>query len=218
MEITYIGHSCFKIKTKTATIITDPYDPKALGYRLPKLEADLVTVSHSHPDHANINQVEISKMAITTAGEYESMDVTVMGISTFHDDADGAKRGKNIIYLIEADGFNILHLGDLGHELTKETLEKLPSIDVLMIPVGGTYTIDSKVASKVISSIEPGIIIPMHYQTADLTALPEKLDTLDKFLHEMGEEDKAKGVDKLKLSSKSDIPEESDVVVLTPQH
>lgn len=217
MEITYIGHSCFKIKTKSATIVTDPYDPKALGYRLPKLEADIVTISHDHPDHSNSDQVTVSKMAITTPGEYEANDVSIVGIQTYHDDKNGSERGKNTIFLIEADGLNLLHLGDLGHELSKETLEKLPEIDILMIPVGGVYTIDTKAASKVISSIEPGIVIPMHYQTSDLN-LPEKLDGLDKFLNEMGEESKSKGVDKLKINSKSDIPDETDVVVLTPSH
>jgi len=217
MEITYIGHSCFKIKTKSAIIITDPYDPKMLGYRLPKLDADLVTVSHSHPDHSNISGVTVSKLAITTPGEFEALDVSVVGIATFHDSSDGSVRGKNTIFLIEADGFNLLHLGDLGHELSKETLERLPEIDVLMIPVGGIFTIDSKLASKVISSIEPGYVLPMHYQTQDLVGIPEKMDGIEKFLHEMGE-DGLKSVEKLKISSKSDIPDETEVVVLAPSH
>lgn len=217
MEITYIGHSCFKIKGKQVTVITDPYDPKKTGYKLPKMECEILTSSHEHGDHSFKDGISSYKHYIDCAGEYEIAGVYVQGIECFHDDKSGKERGKSIMYLFDMDGFTILHLGDLGHELSQEQLEKLPDISVLMIPVGGIYTIDVKTASKVISSIEPGIVLPMHYQTADL-ALSQKLDPVDKFLHEMGIKGDLKPEEKLKITSKSDIPEETKVVVLAPNH
>jgi L-ascorbate metabolism protein UlaG (beta-lactamase superfamily) len=215
MEITFIGHACFKVKGKQVTLVIDPYDAK-IGYKLPKMEADIVLSSHDHFDHANIKAVTGYKMAIDTPGEYEVAGVFVTGLPTFHDDKNGAKRGNNISYLIDIDGFTLLHLGDLGHELSETTLEHIGTVDVLMIPVGGNYTIDAETATKVISSIEPGIVIPMHYKTADLTGV-EGLDPLDKFLDQMGAED-VKTVEKLKITSKSDVPDETQTVVLSPSH
>jgi len=217
MEISYIGHSCFRIKGKELTITIDPYDPKMTGYKFPKQECDLLLVTHHHHDHDYIEGVSGYKLLIDNPGEYETSDVFVYGMDTAHDESGGGKRGRNTIYLIEIDGFSILHLGDLGHELSTETLEKISDVDVLMIPVGGTYTIDAKTATKIISSLEPGIVIPMHYKT-DETAIPN-LDGVDKFLDEMGEDEKSVRVEeKLKVSSKSDIPEDTEVVILTPNH
>jgi L-ascorbate metabolism protein UlaG (beta-lactamase superfamily) len=218
MEITYIGHSCFKIKDKELTIIIDPYDPKKLGYKLPKLEADVLCLTHNHSDHSYKEGVVGYRLLIDGPGEYETKETFIYGIEVYHDDKDGSERGTNTMYLIEMDGFNILHTGDLGHELSKETLEKIPNVDVLLICVGGTYTIDAETASQVISDIEPAIVVPMHYQTDDLTGLSEKLDKVDKFLNEMGVEGSVKKEDKLKLTSKNDLPEDTEVVVLNPQH
>jgi L-ascorbate metabolism protein UlaG (beta-lactamase superfamily) len=216
MEITYIGHSCFKIKGKQMTLVVDPYNPK-IGYKLPKLECDLLLSTHSHADHNYIEGVSGYKLLIDSAGEYESGGVFVYGIPSFHDKKEGADRGDNIIFLIDIDGFTILHLGDLGHELSKDMLEKIANVDVLLIPVGGKYTIDAETASEVISELEPGYVIPMHYKTPDLKD-PADLDSIDKFLHEMGVENNVKREDKLKLSSKSDIPDETQVVILNPAH
>lgn len=216
MEITYIGHSCFKIKGKNLELVIDPYDPAQTGYKLPKLSADLVLSSHDHFDHNNVSGVSGYKMALTTPGEYEINDVYIEGLSSYHDDKDGKDRGRNILFQISMDDMNILHLGDLGHILSKDTLEKILDIDVLMIPVGGFYTIDAEVASKIISSIEPGIVIPMHYNEEDSNKLTKDMDSLKKFLDEMGVEN-VKKLDKLKVS-KSDIPEETEVVVLNPTH
>jgi L-ascorbate metabolism protein UlaG (beta-lactamase superfamily) len=195
MEITYIGHSCFKIKGKELTIVIDPYDPK-IGYKLPKLECDVL---------------------ITSPGEYETSGVFIFGIPVYHDAKEGHERGENTIYMIEIDGITLLHLGDLGHDLSKETLEKLSDIDVLMIPVGGKGTIDAETASEVISEIEPGYVLPMHYKTVELTGI-QGLDGLDKFLNEMGVENDVKKDDKLKISSKSDVPDDTQVVILNPAH
>lgn len=217
MELSLIGHSCFKIRTKDATLVIDPYNPKSVGYKLPKLSADILLISHEHDDHNYREGVVDYTLEISSPGEYEKSGIYVLGMETFHDDQKGALRGRNTVFYINADGFNLLHLGDLGHELPQEVLERLPDIDVLMIPVGGVYTINASVASKVVSSIEPGIVIPMHFQTADLT-LPEKLDGVEKFLDEMIGDDKPIQEDKLKLSSKSGVSEETEVVVLKPQH
>lgn len=217
MEIKYIAHSCFEIKGKDATLVIDPYDPKKTYYELPKLNVDLVLSSHDHFDHNNINAVKDYKMAITTPGEYELNGVYIEGIPTLHDDKEGEKRGKNIMFQITMDGFNILHMGDLGHTLDQETLKKILDIDVLLIPVGGEYTIDAETAAEVISKIEPGLVVPMHYQGEEETKLSKDLDTLEKFLDEMGGDGDIKKVKKLKLS-KSSIPDETEVVVITPTH
>jgi L-ascorbate metabolism protein UlaG (beta-lactamase superfamily) len=217
MEITYIGHACFKIKGKATSLVVDPYDPEKLGMKLPKLEAEIVLVTHDHYDHNFIPGVKNYRLTIDSPGEYETNDVTIQGISVFHDSKEGAERGKNTMYLIEIDGFTVLHTGDLGHKLSKDTLEKIPSVDVLMLPVGGTYTIDDEVATDVISDIEPGIVVPMHYSDP-ANKLASELAPLEKFLDEMGVKEKAIKEEKLKVASRSDVPEETAVVVLDPQH
>jgi L-ascorbate metabolism protein UlaG (beta-lactamase superfamily) len=216
MEITYIGHSCFKIKGKDVTLVIDPYDPK-IGYKLPKLECDVLLTSHSHFDHNNISGVTGYRLLINSPGEYETNGVFIYGIPVYHDGKQGAERGDNTIYLIEIDDISILHLGDLGHDLSKETLEKISDVDVLMIPVGGKYTIDAETAAEVISEIEPGYVLPMHYKTPDLTGVSD-LAGLDKFMDEMGIENNVKKDDKLKIGSKSDVPDETQVVILNPAH
>ncbi len=217
MEITYIGHSSFKIKGKTLSLVIDPYNPK-IGYKFPKQEADMVLVTHDHFDHNYVEGVSNYRLLIENPGEYEASDVFVTGIQVFHDENSGADRGTDTIYMIEIDGFTILHLGDLGHELSAETLEKLLDIDVLMIPVGGKYTIDAEVAAKVISSIEPSYVIPMHYKTATLIDMTD-LDDVGKFLDEMGvDENNVRKEDKLKITSKSDVPEDTQIIILKPIH
>jgi L-ascorbate metabolism protein UlaG (beta-lactamase superfamily) len=216
MEITYVGHSCFKIKGKDLSLVIDPYDPK-IGYKLPKLECDVLLVTHKHSDHDNVAGVNGYRLLIDGAGEYEVNGVFIYGIPVYHDDKEGKDRGEMIAYLIEIDGVNILHLGDLGHELSKETLEKIGQVDVLMIPVGGTYTIDAATAVNVISEIEPSYVLPMHYKTPDLKGV-EGLVDLKVFLDEMGVENNVKHDDKLKVSSRTDVPEETEVVILNPAH
>lgn len=215
MEIIYIGHSCFLIKGKKVSIVIDPYDPEMTGFKMPKQNCQILINTHQHGDHNFNKQVNHEKL-IDSAGEYEINDVYLTGIQTFHDSEEGKDRGKNLIFQIEVDGFSILHLGDLGHELNEKIISKIGNIDVLMIPVGGKYTLDVSDASKVISSLEPHIVIPMHYQEEE--SKMKDLNKIDKFLHEMGEGNPEK-LDSLKLtSSLSSDDKETKIVLLNPIH
>jgi len=217
MEITYIGHSCFKIKGKTISLVIDPYNPK-IGYKLPKLSCDVLLVTHNHFDHSYIEGVSDYRLLVDGPGEYEVGGCFIYGKSVDHDEKNGEERGKVTMYLITIDGLNILHLGDLGRELTQEDMEKIPSVDVLMIPVGNKYTIDEKTAVKVISALEPSYVIPMHYNTPDLTGI-DGLSGVEEFLEEMGVgDDVKKDLDKLVLNSQTDLDGETQVVVLKPAH
>lgn len=214
MEIQYLGHSCFRIKGKKAILLTDPYE-NYIGFKMPKVSADIVTVSHDHRDHDNV--AAVSKTAkrepfvIWGTGEYEVSGVFVFGVPSFHDAENGAKRGQNTIYVINLDGMRLVHLGDLGHKLTDEQLEKVNGADILFIPVGGNFTIGPRVAVEVIGQIQPKIVIPMHYRTADLDPKLGLKKTVDDFLKEIGVE--VKPIRRLTIS-RDKLPEEREVVVL----
>lgn len=216
MNITYLGHSCFKLKGKVGTVVTDPFH-SYVGFNLPAVSADIVTISHSHQDHNQVQSVSSSSrrsrpFVIDMAGEYEVGGISVFGTKTYHDSAQGIERGENIAYVIYLDGLRVCHLGDLGHELTVEQRAEIGAVDVLLCPVGGVFTIDPKTAVAVIKSLEPSIVIPMHYKTPlhDEKVFGE-LATLHDFLVEYGVEVKAE--DKL-LVEKGRLPEETEVVVL----
>lgn len=185
MEINWLGHSCFKLKGKQATLITDPYSSET-GYSLGKQTADVVTVSHRHPGHSYIEGIGGNPRAITGPGEYEISDLLIIGIATYHDSNKGKERGKNTIYLVEMDEVTICHLGDLGSLLTEGQVEELGNIDILLLPVGGVSTIGAVQAAAVTRQLEPKIVIPMHYGTP---ALSRELDPVDKFLKEIGAHD-----------------------------
>jgi L-ascorbate metabolism protein UlaG (beta-lactamase superfamily) len=212
MIISYIGHSCFKIQDKTTTdgvtLITDPYDKKT-GLKPPSFEANIVTVSHDHHDHNNVASLRGKPTVISTAGEYEIKGVAVQGVESYHDDKEGKDRGINIIYRFELDDISIVHLGDLGHILDNKQLEALVGTDILMVPVGGKYTLDAKKAVEVVSQIEPRMVIPMHYKVKGLTI---DIDGVEKFIKEMGI--KPTEEEKLKISKK-DLPQDDmELVVL----
>ena len=212
MYITWLGQSCFKLQDKIGsdgvTLVTDPYSDD-IGLKMPRFEADIVTVSHSHHDHNNIGALRGNPFIIDTAGEYETKGVFVEGVEAWHDAAEGKERGKNIIYRIEMEDISITHLGDLGHILDAKQLEKLEGTDILLIPVGGKYTINAAKAVEVISQIEPRIIIPMHYKVPGLKI---DLDGVEKFIKELGL--KPRQEEKLKILKK-DLPQEDmELVVL----
>jgi len=187
MDIYYLGHSSFRIKTKDAVLVTDPFDPKMVGLKYSGVEADIVTLSHHHEDHGRSDLVKGVRRVIDGPGEYEIMGISIIGFSSFHDNKKGAERGLNTIYVIEADGMRIAHLGDLGHELSQELIEDMGSIDIVMVPVGGTFTLGPEEAVNLVREIEPNFIIPMHYQMPGLNAQNfSKLLGVDVFLKELG--------------------------------
>jgi L-ascorbate metabolism protein UlaG (beta-lactamase superfamily) len=208
MEINWLGHACFRIRAKEGTVVTDPFG-KDSGYEWSRPRADIVTISHDHDNHNQAQRVAGEPKVLQGPGEYEISNIFVTGIATFHDNKKGAERGSNTIYLIEAEDLKICHLGDLGHVPTETQAETLSDLDVLLVPVGGLYTISPAQAAEVVSQLEPRIVIPMHFKTK---AYSGKLEALDKFLKEMGlkSADEQEG---LKVT-KGSVPEETQVVVL----
>lgn len=217
MLISWLGHSAFKLQGKTqadtVTVITDPFYSDKTGLKLPKLEAEIVTISHDHDDHNNSEAVKGSPRIIRGAGEYEIKGVFIEGVFSYHDDVKGKERGTNIMYRFEIEDISVTHLGDLGTELDNKQLERLEGTDILLVPVGGTYTINAETAVKVINQIEPRIVIPMHYQVPELTGLKNKLDGLDRFIKAIGI--KPRQEEKLKILKK-ELPQDTmEVVVLS---
>lgn len=218
MTITWQGQSCFQVTAGKAAngqtnIVIDPFG-KETGLRLPKMEADILLVTHNHPDHNNVKEVGGDYLLIEGPGEYEIKGIFIQGISSFHDESQGKERGLNTIYTIEAEDIRLCHLGDFGQkELTDSQMETLGEIDILMIPVGGGYTISSKEAVKIMSQIEPKIIIPMHYQ---IPKLVYKLEGLDQFLKTMGVK-KVEPLSRLSIKKKDISEEEAKIIVLEPR-
>ena len=213
MEITWYGQSCFSVKAKEGTIVIDPY--AKIGLTELKLKADIVLITHNHPDHNNIDAVKgISggkPFQVSGPGEYEIGSIVINGVSSFHDNEEGRDRGVNTIYTFTAEDISLCHLGDLGQKvLTDQQLEFLNGVDVLMVPVGGNYTIDGKEAVDIISQIEPKIVIPMHYKIPGLLI---DIEDIEKFA-------KAEGVsssnqkDILKIDAASLPQEERETVIL----
>ena len=217
MHIIWHGQSCFQIQTsrnkgEQVSVVIDPF-AETIGLKPPSLTADVLLITHFHDDHSNKKVVKGDPFLIEGPGEYEIKEIFVQGIPSFHDDKEGKEKGSNTIYTIEGEGMRLCHLGDLGQkELSDDQLEKIGNIDILMIPVGGTYTIDAKTAAKVISQIEPRIVIPMHYH---LPKLKLKIDGVDKFLKEMGKKT-AEALPKLLIKKKDLSGEETKIVVLKP--
>lgn len=208
MEIVWLGHSCFRIRGKEATIVTDPFD-KTLGYPVKKPTASIVTVSHQHPQHSYLGGVTGNPRVISRPGEYEIANVFINGIATFHDAEMGEQRGKNTVYLIQIEEVSICHLGDLGHVPTAEQIEQMSDADILMVPVGGGATIGATAAVETISLLQPKLVIPMHFKTE---VIKMELAPLEPFLKEMGVKE---FVSQPKLSvTKSSLPIETSVVVL----
>lgn len=209
MDITYLGHSCFKIKGREATVVIDPFSSEMTGLRFPKAEADIVAVTHQHKDHNFIAGVEGGPFVINAPGEYEIKGVSVFGHESKHDN----KNGKNTIYLIEMDGLSVCHLGDLGEMPPPKVLEEISTADILMIPVGGRVTIGPKEAAEIIKQIEPFIVIPMHFKTADHNKeIFGDLFGVEEFISEMGVSNPEK-LDKL-LVNQEKLPEETKVILL----
>ena len=211
MEITWYGHSCFRLTERNfATVVTDPFDNKAIGYGPLKLRSDIVTVSHDAPGHNNTDAVKGTSHVIDGAGEFEIGGVFITGVQT-----DGArKKGKekgvsNTVYVFDYDGITIAHLGDLKQVPTQAEIELFGTVNVALVPVGGGGGLNAAKAAEVISMLEPNLVIPMHYSTP---ASKLSLDELNKFLKEMGLS-KMEAQPSLKVT-RSGLPSETHVVVL----
>jgi L-ascorbate metabolism protein UlaG (beta-lactamase superfamily) len=170
VKVLWHGHSCFELQGKTVTVVTDPF--KGIGIPEPKAAADVVLVSHGHRDHNNVKPVlgKDGEVLESFVGVKEVKGLTVKGVETFHDNSNGSRRGKNIVYTFGLDGVQFCHLGDLGHELTSSTVEDIGKLDVLFVPVGGFFTIGPETATKVCEELNPKIIMPMHYRMPGLRA------------------------------------------------
>ena len=208
MDISWLGHSCFVVKGKERTIITDPYHPD-LGYHLGNPEADIAIVSHLHPGHSYIEGVANEPKQIRSPGEYEIGGTFITGIGSFHDNKKGELRGRNTIYVIEMDGITLCHLGDLGHPLSLQLVEELGDINILFLPVGEVSTIPVDTAAEIVRQLDPPIVIPMHYKTE---AFKGDLSLVDKFLDEMRIRD-LEAKPKLSITS-SNLPGSTQIVVL----
>lgn len=217
MKIIWHGQSLFEIITKPKQndeikIVIDPFD-QSLGLRIPKLDASILLVSHDHHDHSNIKAVSGTPFLIEGPGEYEVKGIYIKGIPAFHDNSLGKERGRVTIFTIETEEIKVCHLSDFGQtELTEQQLEEIGEANVLMIPVGGVYTIGPKEASRIINQIEPQIIIPMHYH---IPKLKYKLEGLDKFLKVMGLKN-PEHLNKLSIKKRDISEEKTKVIVLTP--
>ena len=210
MEITWLGHSCFRLRGKDATVVTDPCDKKT-GYNISRPTADIVTVSHDHPAHNNVSGVAGTPRVIQGPGEFEVSGVLIQGIPTFHDAAKGSERGKNTAYVFEVDDVLVCHLGDLGHVPSSEQVEELSGVDILFLPVGGNSTIDASAAAATVSLLEPKLVIPMHYKTP---AAKDDLEPLDRFLKEIGAPGAVSEAQPKLSVTKSTLPHETKVQVM----
>ena len=217
MQIFWHGQAFFQIiakrgKEEKLTIAIDPFSGE-IGLRVPSVQADILLISHDHRDHNNVKAIKGTPFLINGPGEYEIKGTFIQGIPAYHDKSQGKERGRVTIYTIEAEGMRLCHLGDLGQkEFTSEQIEKIGDCDILMVPVGAVYTISGAEAVKIISQIEPKIVIPMHYH---LPKLKLKLESLDKFLKAMGKKDIAPE-SKLLIKEKDLQTGETKTIILKP--
>ena len=210
MDIYWYGRSCFRLRVRGVSILTDPYGSDSNWPPL-RTSAHIVTISHEHPHHCQTKGVRGSPKIIRGPGEYEIKGVFIIGIRTYHDSKKGAKYGKNTSYLLEFDNLRVCHLGDLGHIPTQEQAEMLSDVDVLLIPVGGKTTLTASLASEVVSMLEPRIVVPMHYRVGKFDC---DLNPADKFIQAMGTK-KIEPVPVLSVQ-KGKLPDDTQVVMLEP--
>ncbi len=215
MKIEYLGHSCFKLTESTGTsVICDPYGEE-VGFAMPRESADAVTISHHHYDHDALKCVAGKPVVIDKEQSYDLPGVEINSIKSFHDECRGKKRGENVIFKFRMDGIDICHLGDLGEACSTDLIDLILPVNVLLIPVGGTYTIDAEMAKEYVDRIMPDIVIPMHYRTKDSKL---DIDKVDEFLKLFDGEDGGEYIEEsedccLELS-RSDFDGETKIVVL----
>ncbi|MEJ5313159.1 MULTISPECIES: MBL fold metallo-hydrolase [Anaerolinea] len=214
MEIFWYGHSCFRLVERgMASIVTDPFDHRVVGYEPLKLRADVVTISHDSPSHNYVDGVKGTSHVITGPGEYEIGGVFITGVQTNHRNGK-EDTPRNTLYVFDYNGINVAHLGDLNHVPSQTEVESLGTVHIALVPVGDGSSLNASRAAEVISLLEPNIVIPMHYHTP---ACNLKLDSLNKFLKEMGLSE-IETLPSLKISGTAGLPEETRVIVLDYQH
>jgi L-ascorbate metabolism protein UlaG (beta-lactamase superfamily) len=191
-------------------VLTDPFH-NMLGYKLPEVEANIVSISHNHGDHNNIEAVKGDFMHVNELGSFSKDGIEIKGVQTFHDKASGAKRGKNVIYNFKIDGINVCHCGDLGHTLDSNLVKEIGNVDILLIPVGGRATIDAIDAVNVMKQLKPKVVIPMHYRTKAFGIFGFLFAKVDKFISTSGL--KVREYDVLELNQEN-INDYSGIVVL----
>jgi len=209
LDVTWLGQSCFRLRGRSAAVVTDPFPP-TLGPRL-RLESNVVTVSHHHENHSHVQSVK-DAYVIEGPGEYEVAGVSVQGLPTYHDSKQGADHGRNTVYLIELDDVRVCHLGDLGHTLDDRVLETIGNVDVLLVPVGGGRTLDGAKAAEVVRQVEPRYVVPMHFGHPSLRT---ELAPVERFLNEMGVPE-SEAQTRLTVQASS-AEAETKVVVLEPR-
>ncbi|CUH96794.1 hypothetical protein P22_2905 [Propionispora sp. 2/2-37] len=183
MKIKWLGHSCFLLTADNGVkVLTDPFD-SSVGYAVPQVTADIVSTSHDHFDHNNIEAAQGDFFLVNQSGHFSHKGIDITGVAAFHDDNHGAQRGRNIIYKFVVDGVHICHCGDLGHILTQEQVQEIGHVDILLIPVGGFYTIDCNQAVEVVKMLQPAVVIPMHFKTP---AIQLPIEGVEPFLERMG--------------------------------
>jgi len=213
MEITWYGHSCFRLTERSvASVVTDPYDNTKIGYGALKLKADIVTVSHDASGHNNTKAVKGTAHVITGPGEFEIGGVFITAVQTNGHGKKDNNEPRNTLYVFDYDGITVAHLGDLTEVPTQTQVEALGAVNVALVPVGGGGGLNAAKAAEVISLLEPNIVVPMHYATKDTKV---ELDSLDKFLKEMGLSSQQPEAS-LKVT-RSGLPDETHVVVLEYQ-
>lgn len=184
MKLRWFGHSCFYIESEEGTrLITDPFD-KTVGYNMPDIEADIVTISHNHYDHNYAAGIKGRFETVNRPGRHEFKDIRIKGIKTFHDDANGQKRGQNVVFNITIDRINTCHMGDLGHVPDNEQIKDIGKVDILMVPVGGTFTVAAEKAGEIVELFNPDIVIPIHYKTPSMNF---NIAGVEPFLDVMGD-------------------------------
>ena len=211
MKVKYLGHASFMITSDDGTrIITDPYQTSAdLTYGEIEESAEIVTVSHGHHDHSNVAAVRGNPEVVRGSAKVKGIDIK--GIPSYHDDAEGTKRGGNTIFCFKVDGVRVCHLGDLGHQLSAQQVAELGEVDILLVPVGGHFTLDARVATKVCDQIKPRVIMPMHWNYKWSLS---QIASVDVFLQGKT------NVDRLDTSEmefkQGELPASTRIIVLTP--
>ena len=214
MRLIWFGQSCFLLTSQAGTrVLMDPFG-KGLGYRLPEMPADIVTTSHDHFDHNNIAAVKGNFFHIDTRGDYTHKDIDISGTLTCHDKVQGAERGSNVIFTFSVDGLRVCHCGDLGHVLTPEQVNGIGKVDVLLVPVGGSFTINAAGALEVRRQLQPAITIPMHYRTRALGLIGLLFARVDKFVSLAGEP--AREMQELSLDQAA-LAENAGIIILEYQ-